>query len=357
MRSLIQARTRAAAEASAGVLSGLFTVFYLSYVLRHWLDGRVNSLAELYDRDSAVSSATLVLGLSLLVFVYILATNRQPVPFQVAARRRRPDMGQGALAGISFIALLVIFATSPSTTYEGLHQHIGQSSAGKLLYLPYVYFSYLLAQGLRRRLHGPQVGFEFVLFALAFTILVPMRSPILTHAITLFLIYRPPLRRLLVYLPTIAAIFVAIAVLRSANGRVDNAELLDALGMFIFGPSLQIDLYQISLSDGYRSARDLYEFLATRYSEYFDEGGGFGSFITLELEQYLPGVGLAPFIVALAPLLLRTAIRVSPAMVPFMVIAGVQALTILRNPMSSWINGFLLSLFFYVAFRRLSSYR
>jgi hypothetical protein len=252
------------------------------------------------------------------------------------------------------LALSTIYVSSPSTSYEGLHQHIGESSLGKLLYAPYVYYSYLLARGIERKPSLQQATAEFIVLSLGFTLLVPMRSPMLTHALVLLIIYRPSARKFLVAALLIAVAFLAIAIGRGATGAIDQDQLIDAVGMLIFGPSLQIDLYEIAKADGYGTAKDLYEFLATRYEEYFDEGGGFGSFITLEVEQYLPGNGLAPIVVALIPLVLRGIGRLTPATNALVVIAGIQALTILRNPISSWLNGYIVSLLFYAIFQKKS---
>jgi hypothetical protein len=57
MKSTVSPKLAAAADLGALIMSGLYTVFYLSYVARHLVEGRANSLAELYDRDAAFNSA------------------------------------------------------------------------------------------------------------------------------------------------------------------------------------------------------------------------------------------------------------------------------------------------------------
>lgn len=354
MKSIASPKLAAAADLGAMMMSGLYTVFYLSYVTRHLVEGRANSLAELYDRDAAFNSAALTLLVSVLVFVYLArASRRIRIP---AAPSNQVDAGQAGLAALTVLALFTIYVSSPSTSYEGLHQHIGESSIGKLLYVPYVYYSYLLARGIEKKPSLQQSTTEFIVLSLGFTLLVPMRSPMLTHALVLLIIYRPPVRQFIGAALFTAIAFLAIAIGRGATGAIDQDKFIDAVGMLVFGPSLQIDLYEIAKADGYGTAKDLYEFLATRYEEYFDEGGGFGSFITLEVDQYMPGNGLAPIIIALVPLLLRGIGRLSPATNALVVVAGIQALTILRNPISSWLNGYIVSLFFYAIFRKKSQF-
>lgn len=350
MKRTISSKQVAASDLSALIISGLYTVFYLSYVARHMVEGRANSLAELYDRSAAFNAALLTMIVSVMVFVY-LARARTKIPVAIELSKKF-DPRQAGLAALAVLALLAVNTSSPSISYEGLHQHIGESSIGKLLYVPYIYYSYLIARGIEKKPLYQQAILEFLIISLGFTLLVPMRSPILTHALVLVIIYRPPVLKFIFATLLIALTFITISISRGENNAIDRDQLIDAVGMLVFGPSLQIDLYEIAKADGYGTAKDLYEFLETRYEEYFNEGGGFGSFITLEVEKFIPGNDLAPIVIALAPLLLRSIGRRSRTANALVVIAGIQALTILRNPMASWLNGYIISLIFYEAFRK-----
>jgi len=326
------------------VFVGIFGLFWASFLLRTRLVEQYDTFASLYDRGAHVGEASLWIGVVILA-VWLCVTASRHASNEVVRKNELVDVGsnQGVAALPLLLALmpfLLVYFFTRESSYEEQHKFINENPVGKTFYLTYLYFAILIAEGMVGKFRQRRRTIEFAVLALTISLTVPLRSFIIADFFIILIFGRVRLLPAVMIVAALIGGFVVMAVIRSGGSLKDVDTLALNLAMLGGGPSTQIDLYFLAKENGFATASNFADALGSMFSDFFVEGGGFGSFLPLELAFMLPDV----YLPALAAFLLLASYSVRSRSIlvrAALVCMGTLSISILRNPLSSWTKGYV----------------
>mgnify|MGYP003703766657 CR=1 FL=1 len=334
------------------VFAALLNVFYLaSYILRNWLSDYLFGFQVLglnyYDKDeyfrasvAAALASVFVLFAATLIDSTDLGLSVRECDATRLERARSIRGGLYALALASIIAFYLIIGGG-SLSYEGIHQATQAAPvASKLLYLVNVYLGWEFGCLITQSEPGYGRYWRMIGLFVVISASIGMRAFLVVNAMILIFAMRLSPRKFILVLLAFAAMLIIAALARS-GGEISADAVIIHIFMFLAGAASQVDLFYMS---HYLSIApsDLNAYFEAVMGEYFSGGGGLGSFYALELAQYL---GYVPAMIAMlvTPIISGLCVRVSRG--PVSQVLGLAVLAyypiILRNPISSWLNGFI----------------
>lgn len=343
---------------AAFLFSLVNTYFFGSYVVREVFafvgSETLESLKQASGMSPVIFGAFIVsVGVSFICATYL----SHGTAIALKSGKVRTDKLQRAMFVLSLLPVIIFGVIGHGKPYEFVHYVISTTFLGKTLYLIYLYYSWILGNNLSRGSLSQQTIIESSILSGALTIFLPLRSMILINVLVILLVARLSLKRTIISLVLMLVLFLFIAIFRSNDNFESVKNLLNQVSMLLLGGAFQVDLYLIAKDFSLQNSQQLNALLEPIFTDYFSGGGGFGSFLPLELAEIFP-ISITPLIVAMIPLLLLLLSRRSIFLSIAVIVLGIQSLIVIRNPFLSWINGyfFMLAVTYY-AFRKQSNYR
>lgn len=256
-----------------GFIAFINLVFFSNYAVRETIYKYELGIIRIGHEkiDNLLIFICISISLAIFIFCYATSKSHSIINFEWTGNKLPLK-----LIFAASISVFVYYIIGTPATYLGVHFQLGQSGvANKLLGMIYIVLGNIcilaISKGDIRRL---------ILFSAPFVMVIilslGMRSIyiVLISLPVMMLIFSP---RAILWAPLIFSVLLAGAVVRSGYYSWNSLSL--QANMLIWAPAYQIDVYA--------SQNELANLVS---QSYIAEGGGVGSFIALDFEQYIPSV-------------------------------------------------------------------
>lgn len=351
------------------IYANLLNVFYLvSYPIRNLLSdflfgAQIIGLNH-YDKDEFYLESLLnaLISIAALIITANTVRKQQKIQNEINHKATNPIPQKYSASIIFFViaaislAAFALIGGKSADSYEALHKASQENPAlSKLLYAPMLFIGAEMARLIDSK-PTYRDGAIFLAFTCLITFTVGMRSFIVLYIMLYISFMQPTVTKIFSITVITLILMTTTAILRSTGDFSSENVALHAV-MFLAGAAAQVDLFYMGKSLNI-SPSELNSYFESVLAGYFESGGGLGSFYGLELAEFMPH-SIAMLVMNLSPLIAYLIYTKKPTKTTEVLVFGalVSYPIILRNPIGSWINGYIAMCLIALLYQKYAAYR